>query len=292
MNEDRLLLPGADGLMLVAGAFGPADGFPVLLAHGGGQTRRAWRKVATCLGRAGYRAIALDLRGHGESPWSPTGDYDVHDFGRDLVAFAQSIDRNPALIGASLGGLAGLVAEGIIAPGTFASLTLVDITPQMEASGVARVLGFMAQHAREGFESPEHASASIAAYLPHRERRQSSSGLKNYLRQGADGRYYWHWDPAFVENVTRRRTLSDEVSAARTELVQAAAALSLPVHLIRGGSSDLVSPEGAAVFRKLVPHAAFSDIANAHHMVAGDDNETFGDAILRFLADVHPAPLV
>ena len=291
MNEDRLLLPGADGLTLVASTFGPADGFPVLLAHGGGQTRRAWRKVGTRPGRAGYRAIALDLRGHGESPWSPTGAYDVHDFGRDLVAVAQSFERNPALIGASLGGLAGLVAEGTIAPGTFASLTLVDITPQMEANGVARVLGFMAQHAREGFESPEHASASIAAYLPHRERRQSSSGLKSYLRKARDGRYYWHWDPAFVENVTRRRTITDDVSAGSTELVQAASALSLPVHLVRGGSSDLVSPEGAAEFRKLVPHAKFSDIAGASHMVAGDENDAFGDAVQRFLVETHPVKL-
>ena len=176
-------------------------------------------------------------------------------------------------------------------PGTFASLTLVDITPQMEANGVARVLGFMAQHAREGFESPEHASASIAAYLPHRERRQSSSGLKSYIRKGPGGRYYWHWDQAFVENITRRRTISDDVTATSTELLQAASALSLPVHLVRGGSSDLVSPEGAAEFRKLVPHTQFSDIAGASHMVAGDDNDAFGDAVQQFLVQTHRAKL-
>lgn len=186
------------------------------------------------MARPGYHAIAIDLRGHGESPWSPTGDYDVRDFARDLVAVASRPKRRPALIGASLGGLAGLIAEGLLAPGTYASITLVDITPQMEAGGVARVIGFMSRHAQEGFESPEHASRAIAAYLPHRKGKRTSAGLDSYLRKSPDGRFFWHWDPAFVASVTRRREFPDDVSSASTELVQAATALSLPVHLIRG----------------------------------------------------------
>ena len=63
--------------------------------------------------------------------------------------------------------------------------------------------------------------------------------------------------------------------------------LSLPVHLVRGGSSDLVSPEAVAHFRALVPHAAYSDIADATHMVVGDQNDAFGDAILDFLVRTH-----
>jgi len=240
------------------------------------------------LARHGFRAIALDLRGHGDSAWADDGAYDIVDFAGDLVAIAGSLDRKPALIGASLGGLAGIMAEGEVAPGSFASLTLVDITPQMEAGGVTRVVGFMAAHAREGFASPDEAARVISEYLPHRPSRKASSGLAHYLRQKSDGRYYWHWDPAFIDGIMRRNAeRGDGSDYGRGELGEAAAQLALPVHLIRGGSSDLVSPEAVAHFRALVPHAAYSDIADATHMVVGDQNDAFGDAILDFLMRTH-----
>lgn len=261
---------------------------PVLLAHGGGQTKRAWKRVSARLAAQGLRAFAIDLRGHGDSAWADDGAYEVGDFARDLIAIAESFDRRPALIGASLGGLAGLMAEGAVAPGSFASLTLVDVAPQMEESGVTRIVGFMAAHAREGFASPEEAARVISEYLPHRPSRTASPGLAHYLRQKPDGRYYWHWDPAFIEAVIRRRAAgADGSEAERKELEQAAARLTLPVHLIRGGSSDLVSPASAAHFRQLVPHADYSDIADATHMVVGDQNDAFGDAILEFLVRTH-----
>lgn len=156
-------------------------GMPVLLAHGGGQTKRAWKRVTAMLAAHRFRTIAIDLRGHGDSAWAANGDYDIADFAGDLIAIAGALDRKPALIGASLGGLAGIVAESEVASGSFASLTLVDVTPQMEASGVARIVGFMAANAREGFASHEEAARVISDYLPHRPSRGASAGLAHYL---------------------------------------------------------------------------------------------------------------
>jgi pimeloyl-ACP methyl ester carboxylesterase len=85
----------------------------------------------------------------------------------------------------------------------------------------------------------------------------------------------------------RHAERGDSSDFGRTELGEAASQLALPVHLIRGGSSDLVSPEAVAHFRALVPHAAYSDIADATHMVVGDQNDAFGDAILDFLVRTH-----
>jgi pimeloyl-ACP methyl ester carboxylesterase len=114
--------------------------------------------------------------------------------------------------------------------------------------------------------------------------------LQAYLRRKENGRYYWHWDPAFIEGVTRSRTSDGKLSGqGRDAFSAAAASLRLPVHLIRGGSSDLVSPDAAAHFLELAPHAEFSDIAGATHMVAGDQNDAFGQAILRFLGDAREA---
>jgi pimeloyl-ACP methyl ester carboxylesterase len=288
MSNPPVTLSGHSGHSIAALIEGPEQGMPVLLAHGGGQTKRAWKRVTAMLAGNGFRTIALDLRGHGDSAWADDGAYDFIDFAGDLVAIAGSFERKPALIGASLGGLAGIMAEGEVAAGSFASLTLVDITPQMDAGAVTRVVGFMAAHAREGFASPEDAARVISEYLPHRPSRKASSGLAHYLRQKTDGRYYWHWDPAFIDGIMRSYAANaDDRDYGRTELGAAASRLSLPVHLIRGGSSDLVSPEAVAHFRALVPHAAFSDIADATHMVVGDQNDAFGDAILDFLMRTH-----
>jgi pimeloyl-ACP methyl ester carboxylesterase len=288
MTMNDMKFEGFAGLEIAASVSGPGDGFPVLLAHGGGQTRRAWKRVVGELGVTGYRAIAIDLRGHGDSEWASDGAYDMRDFAADLVAISEQLDRRPALVGASLGGIAGMIAAGELAPDSFASLTLVDIAPKMEESGVSRVVGFMQAHVDDGFGSPEEAANVIAEYLPHRPERKSSGNLNRYLRRRDDGRYYWHWDPKFIKNVTKSRNDSSEArDGGLNSLSEAVSKLTLPVHLIRGGSSDLVSEDTVAHLRELVPDAHYTDIAGAGHMVVGDRNDAFCSAIFAFLDQIH-----
>ena len=109
-EKRRRLFTGAHGQAIVADVVG--RGSPVVLAHGGGQTRTAWARTATALMHAGHQAIAIDMRGHGESEWSPSGAYRFDDFAADLLAISAQLPEKPALVGASLGGLAGLIAEG------------------------------------------------------------------------------------------------------------------------------------------------------------------------------------
>jgi len=273
-------LPGSDGLMLSVEVSGPQQGLPVMLAHGGGQTKRAWRKTAEALAEAGFQAIAVDLRGHGNSDWAPADGYDVGHMAADLLAIADTLDQKPAMVGASLGGLSGLVAEGEVRPGSFRSLTLVDVTPNMSPAGVDRIVGFMLRHMDQGFATLDEAADAIAGYTENRERRGSSEGLSHYLRLGGDGRYRWHWDPAFLGNAQERRD-NNGLQDARLEL--AARALTLPVHLVRGAKSDLVTVDAARAFLQFVPHARFDDIAGAGHMVVGDKNDIFSAVILDFL---------
>lgn len=288
MAIDTTSMKGADGLALAAEITGEPGAIPVLLAHGGGQTRRAWKRVTSDLADAGFRAIAFDMRGHGDSAWSDAGAYDIRDFAADLVALASQMDCKPALVGASLGGLAGLVAEGDLAQGSFASLTLVDIAPRMEPDGVMRVVGFMEQHVETGFSSPDEAADVIARYMPHRGKRGAGAGLRRYLRQKDDGRFYWHWDPAFIRNImAAKRSNPDNQELQFQELSRAAASLTLPLHLIRGAASDLVSEEAVAHLQQVAPHAEYTDIADATHMVVGDSNDAFSNAILGFLNRHH-----
>jgi pimeloyl-ACP methyl ester carboxylesterase len=281
---------GRDGLRLAADVLGPDDGPPVLLLHGGGQTRHSWHGTAVTLAERGWQSVALDLRGHGESEWDPEGDYSLDAFAADVTLVAETFERRPALVGASLGGISSMVAVGDSGGGTdlASSLTLVDVAHQMEAAGRDRIATFM-RSAPDGFASLEEAADAVADYNPHRPRPKDLSGLQKNLRQREDGRWVWHWDPRFISGKlgSPDETRASVVDPGRLEA--AATSLRLPTLLVRGRASDLLSEEGAKAFLEVVPHARFADVHGAGHMVAGDRNEVFNQAILEFLAEHQPA---
>ena len=283
----RVAFVGASGNRLVgsryeADAVGPPAPTALLL-HGGGQTRHAWSATAARLAAAGFTAIAIDLRGHGDSDWVEDGNYSFASFAADVGAVADAIaaetGRRPVAIGASLGGLSSMVALGN-RPGAFAALVLVDITPKMNMDGVADINRFMMSKAYEGFASLEEAADAVAAYLPHRPRPKSLEGLRKNLRERADGRLYWHWDPRFFDG-------PQPVNAARESQYQefraAAENIREPMLLVRGRSSELVGEDEVRDFRAICPHAEYADIAGARHMVAGDKNDVFARTILEFM---------
>ena len=187
------------------------------------------------------------------------------------------------MIGASLGGIAALLAEGDAERGSgrvFSAIVLVDITPRVDPTGVDKVMDFMRAHAREGFASIAEAADTVAQYLPHRPRPKSHEGLKKNLRMSPDGRWRWHWDPRFMDSRSAARSDRD---ALERSLIDAAKKLKIPALLVRGSSSELVQEAHAKEFLELVPHAEFADVSGARHMVAGDRNDSFSAAILSFL---------
>ncbi|MDQ2648439.1 MAG: alpha/beta hydrolase [Actinomycetota bacterium] len=285
-------LPGWQGLTLGADAEGPEDGPPVVLLHGGGQTRHSWAGTLRQLGAGGWRAYSVDLRGHGESDWPEDGDYSLNAFASDITAVAESFGRPTALVGASLGGMSSLVAVTRAADqaGLTSSLVLVDIAHRMEQQGRDRIGAFM-NAKPEGFESLDEVADAIAAYNPHRPRPTDLSGLSKNLRQREDGRWVWHWDPRFLTGIRGSidETRASEFAGKPGALETAVRSLTVPTLLVRGRSSDLLSEEAAQEFLQLVPHAEFADVAGAGHMVAGDRNEVFNQAILGFLDRHRPA---
>ncbi len=277
-------LSGADGLVLVADVDGPDDGPTIVLLHGGGQTRHSWSGTWRLLVEAGWRAWSVDLRGHGDSAWSPDGDYSLDAYADDVLAISRSLPRPPVLVGASLGGLSSMiaVAEAPVQEDVARALVLVDVAHRLEPGGRDRIGSFMKGNL-DGFGSLDEAADAIAAYNPHRPRPSDLSGLAKNLRQREDGRWYWHWDPAFVVGKfgSADETRSSVVDPDRLET--AVEKLAVPTLLVRGRSSDLLSEEGARDFLERAPHAEFADVAGAGHMVAGDRNEIFNQAILGFL---------
>ncbi|MPY92586.1 MAG: alpha/beta fold hydrolase [Acidimicrobiia bacterium] len=280
---------GGSGLKIVGDVDGPEEGPAVMLLHGGGQNRFAWKGSGAALAARGYRVVALDARGHGDSAWDPAADYEMETMAADLLAVIDQLGADrPAVVGASLGGITALEAHAVAGHrDIFSAVVLVDIAPKVENEGSRRVVSFMMANP-DGFATLDEAAAAIAEYNPHRPPPSSTAGLAKVLRQGEDGRWRWHWDPKFIAE-RGARMLADppgweaERQMRADRLHASAGALQAPLLLIRGLLSDLVSDETVAALRAAAPQAEYVDVRGAGHMVAGDDNDAFTTAVTSFL---------
>jgi non-heme chloroperoxidase len=263
------------------------EGPLVLLLHGGGQTRHSWSRTLDRLVAAGFSGLSIDMRGHGDSGWAPAGGYDLSDYRRDVGAVLSQLPEPPAIVGASLGGVSAMLTLGedpAGGVGLASCLVLVDVVPRMENAGVSRIRQFM-RSAPNGFASLDEAAEAIAQYRSGRPRPRSRSldGLAKNLRLHPDKRYRWHWDPKILDGFRgsdseRHRILAD-----------AARGVAVPTLLVRGAQSDVVGGEGTRELAALIPHVRIAQIADAGHMVAGDSNDVFSDAIVQYVRGHAPA---
>jgi pimeloyl-ACP methyl ester carboxylesterase len=270
-----------DGLRLAGELNGPIDGQLIVLLHGGGQTRHSWQGTTDRLVKLGYRVAAYDARGHGDSDWSDSGSYELEFFASDLLEIVEAIGApTPVLVGASLGGDTSMVAAGELGL-QVASVVLVDVLPNAEPSGVARVQGFMRSRP-DGFETLEEMADAVARYQPHRKRTKNLETLTKNARQDANGRFRWHFDPKFAA-----REL--ELDQRQLRLESALSAIDAPILLVRGMLSEVLTDDGVAAFQVLRPDAKCVSVPDAAHMVAGDQNDVFTDVVAEFLVRSRPA---
>lgn len=272
---------GSGGIAIAGDSWGHPDSPLVVLQHGGGQTRHAWKGTGEALAAAGYYTVAFDARGHGDSDWAPDGLYGQDVMVQDLKCVIAALGQDrPVLVGASMGGGTSLVAvgEGEV---NASALILVDVAPLIETEGVDKIQAFMSLKP-EGFNSLEEVAQAIATYQPQRTRPKNLDGLGKNVRLGSDGRYRWHWDPRYragARNLQRRQE----------RLEECARRLNVPTLLVRGGLSDVLSEAGAQHFLALCPHSKYVSVPSAAHMVAGDRNDVFGTSLIQFLMRAVPS---
>lgn len=266
-------------------------GAPIVVLHGGGQTRHAWEESCAHLGDLGYDVTALDLRGHGQSDWAPNQEYGLMHFAADVVEVLPQLGHErAALLGFSLGGLVSLYLTARH-PELCAALMLVDVAPRLETEGVRRIRDFMTRH--ESFGSLDEVIAALRDYNPNRppDSIRPESLMRN-LRQRPDGRYEWHYDRYFrtpvepsEDGVYRSRIMG----LTHEELLADARAVRCPTLVVRGAMSDVLSEDGVRELLEAIPHAEAATVDRAGHQVAGDRNDAFLVAVTPFLARWYPA---
>jgi pimeloyl-ACP methyl ester carboxylesterase len=270
---------GVDDITLVADEWNrgvSSDQPTVLMLHGGGQNRHSWKNTGQILADGGLHVVALDSRGHGDSDRAPEANYTVDALCADTLAVIDQIGRPVILIGASMGGMTGMLVAHAAGPQMVTKLVLVDVVPRYEKGGSARIRDFMASGV-DGFDSLDEAADAVAEYLPHRTRPRSPEGLKKNLRR-RDGRWYWHWDPAFLT------APMDDPFVRVEKLERAVIEAKIPILLIRGKLSDVVSMDGVKDFLNKAPNAEFVELSDAGHTAAGDDNDAFSEVVVQFVS--------
>lgn len=275
---------GHDGVRIVADRRGHPEARAVVFLHGAGQTRRSWAKAAAAVAARGWQAVTVDLRGHGESDWSGEGgDYRLVSLAADTLHVLHTLPPNPVLVGASLGGFTSILLAGEMSPNIASAVVLVDIVPEMNQTGARKIFEFMADGMESGFASLDEVADVLAQFNPHRPRPTDLNGLTANLRRRGN-RWYWHWDPKFIAGLQTHGPSEIAEHDRLYTAIQTILDAGVPMLLVRGQMSDLVSQDSADRFLSRFPQIEFTDIRGAGHMVVGDRNDMFAGAVLNFLA--------
>jgi pimeloyl-ACP methyl ester carboxylesterase len=283
MSVDELVLPDerdmvVGGIRLHYLDWGRGDHPGLLFLHGGALTAHTWDLVCLAL-RAQFHCVAVDLRGHGDSEWSPTLDYGPDAHARDVGGLIERLDlERVVLVGQSLGGLSAMRYAAAAADQP-AGVVMVDVGPKVKSSGVRRVADFVMGDPGDG--SVEDFVRRARAFNPRRDPRLLRYSLLHNLRPTGDRGWTWKYD--------RRALTPDYFAAVRRELEKlcdVGKAVACPALVVRGAESDALSDGDVSSFAASLPGGRCTTVENAGHNVQGDNPRGLAGALARFLAEI------
>jgi esterase len=246
----------------------------VLFLHGGALQARTWDAVCLFL-RDSLHCTALDLRGHGESDWSPSHDYSLAHHAEDIAGFITARQLEPVvLVGHSLGGLASLLVASAH-PALIAALVLVDIAPTTNAQATGRVRSFI--QSRQGFNSADELLEHVLSFAPRRRKDLLAGSLVHNVQELPDGTLAWKYDPSHFT--------IESIRPADEELWACVSAITCPILLVRGERSRVVAAETAERLVAQAQDARVYTVEQAGHTVQGDDPRGLADLVRDFVTD-------
>lgn len=273
---------GAHGLMLHVLEWS-SEGVPLVLLHGGGNEAHLWDDFAPCIAPH-YRVLAVDQRGHGDSDWDPQGRYDSDSMADDLekVLDAFGIDRF-VLIGFSMGGRAGMVFAGRH-PQRLAGLVLVDIGPELDARGRARIGSEMTEQRAPLFRSVEEYARLLSRNYPAGSPDALQRMAKYGLRKRDDGLFELKSDPKLRSDRGDPEAARVQEEALAERMWEALAKLPCPTLVVRGAASDILSPDVAdRMVDEVLQNGRLAVVPQAAHSVATDNPKGFEEAVGAFV---------
>ena len=269
-----------DGLNLSYQEWGSPSAPPIVMLHGFGVSGHMFDEFAERT-QDRYRLLALDQRGHGDSDWAEDGDYSRDAFVADLEGFrkALGLDRF-ILIGHSMGGL-NAVSYTNAHPQHVRALVLVDVGPESAKEGVDNIVRFT--------RGPDELEFEEFVEMAHRfnQRRTLENireRMRHRLKPTEGGKWTWKFDKRFRQADSG---LKIGGSLSNDESWQLFRNINVPTLLVRGGESDVLTPEVAERCAQEIRRARLVIVPGAGHSVPGDNPDAFTEAVREFLADVE-----
>ena len=251
---------------------------PVLIVHGLSYFSYDWIGVASELA-AGREVVAMDMRGFGDSTWSPSRDYTVPTMAGDIVALLDHLAWQRAiLVGHSMGGRNASYCAAKN-PSRIAGLVLVDYSPENAPAGSKRVTDMVASQP-DAFGSVDEAMRhfGVPKDSPKRAR------FEAYLRPvpgGVQVKRDLHFRDQF-----RRVKETGERPKQGVDMWQVLGELACPTLVVRGAQSDMFAPETVAKVKAANSRISLVEVDGGHN-VAGDNPQGFLAAIRPFIAGLE-----
>jgi pimeloyl-ACP methyl ester carboxylesterase len=257
---------------------------PILFLHGGALNAHTWDLICLAL-RADYHCLALDLRGHGNSEWSPVSDYRLDAYRADIEALVGELGLDQlVLVGMSLGGMVSMAYAGRNAD-KLAALVLVDVGPETRDAGRQRIADFVAGPAEH--DSIEDFVERAVAFNPLRRRELLRRSLQHNLRRTPHGTWIWKYDRRLYSPM-----MTEERQRRRAELWPEILKISCATLVVRGSESEVFLDEDAEKVAAILPRGSWVKIEGAGHTVQGDQPKALVEAIRHFLEheQIDPIP--
>jgi esterase len=285
MTPDRQSRLPINGLHLRVVEWGDPQAQPIVMLHGIRGFAETFAGMAAAL-QPGYRVIAFDQRGRGESDWDPAGDYYTDAYVRDLAALVDGLDLATFdLLGHSMGGINAIVYASRH-PHRVRRLVIEDAGPgAFENSAGARRIVEELRTTPTSFDHWEAASNFMRQLRPTVTEPARQQRLRSMLKPLPEGRYTWRYDHA---GIARTRLHPDPARV--VDLQPPVRAIACPTLVIRGERSDYLQPQQAEAMCASNAHLRWIQVADAGHYVHDDQPAAFERAVVAFLAEPERKP--
>ncbi len=253
-----------NGLRLHYLDYGNVEGPPLLMLHGLSGHAHTFDLVAPRLVDR-YHVLSLDVRGRGESDWSPEGDYTFPAYVSDVVGLCAALPfPRITLVGTSMGGLITLMLAAT-RPDLVERAVLNDIGPEIDPRGLARIQAYIAG-APESFADEAALTSWFRENYPEMLGGLSAEQLRAWalysVKPLQEGGFGWKMDPAVR---TGQRPDPQVPPPPPLNLWDAVAAIRCPVLLIRGERSDVLAEDVARRFVETLPDARLVTVPGLGH---------------------------